>query len=220
MQDQDFSTKPAKSYVVSLENRKARGSGHERREEILVAARELFLEKGVESVSTRQIAARVGISQTAFYNYFTTKEHLLDQLMSDAFAKLGKDLGDVAHEDPLQSVADAGRTYMRFGLQHPDEYRLAFMLRDGRRIDVAEGLPMRRALGDACFSRLEAKIAKGLQTGVFGAGGADANTIARSVQASWHGMVAMLLAFPEFGQQPAETMVEAHVAFVMKGIGA
>ncbi len=220
MQNQEFTTKSAKSFVISLENRKARGSGHERREEILAAARELFLEKGVESVSTRQIAARVGVSQTAFYNYFATKEHLLDQLMADAFAKLGKMLGDIAHDDPLQSVAAAGRAYMRFGLESPDEYRLAFMLRDGRRIDVAEGLPMRRALGDACFSRLEAKIARGLQSGVFVSRGADANTVARSIQASWHGMVAMLLAFPEFGQQPAETMVETHVAMVMKAISA
>ena len=220
MQDQDGSGRPLKSFVISLDNRKARGSGHERREEILAAARDLFLEKGVESVSTRQIASRVGISQTAFYNYFETKEHLLDQLMTDAFAKLGEVLDVIAHDDPRQSVAEAGRAYMRFGLEHPDEYRLAFMLRDGRRIDVADGLPMRRALGDACFSKLEAKIARGLHSGVFASHGADANTIARSVQASWHGVVAMLLAFPEFGQQPAETMVETHVEVVMKGIGA
>ena len=56
-----------------MENRKARGSGHERREEILRAARELFLEHGVEGVSTRQIAARVGISQTALYVYLRAR---------------------------------------------------------------------------------------------------------------------------------------------------
>lgn len=209
----------AKSFVVSLENRKARGSGHERRGEILAAARELFLEKGVESVSTRQIATRVGISQTAFYNYFETREQLIDQLMTDAFAKLGAVLADVAQDDPVESVAAAGRAYMRFGLEHPDEYRLAFMLRDGRRIAVAEGLPLRSALGEACFSKLEGKISRGIQSGVF-KGGAEANTIARSVQASWHGVVAMLLAFPEFGQQPADILVETHVAIVMRGIGA
>ena len=213
-------SKIAKSFVVSLENRKARGSGHERRNEILAAARELFLEKGVESVSTRQIASRVGISQTAFYNYFETKEHLLDQLMADAFAKLGSVLGAIASDDPVQSVADAGRAYIRFGLEHPDEYRLAFMLRDGRRVSAADGLPLRGALGEACFSRLENKIARGLRAGVFAGGGADANTIARSVQASWHGVVAMLLAFPEFGDQPASFIVETHVALVMKGMGA
>lgn len=212
-------SKAAKSFVVSLENRKARGSGHERRGEILAAARELFLEHGVESVSTRQIASRVGISQTAFYNYFATKENLLDQLMTDAFAKLGAVLAEVPLVDPAQSVADAGRAYMRFGLEHPDEYRLAFMLRDGRRISVADGLPLRSALGEACFSKLEHKIARGIQSGIF-KGGAEPNTIARSVQASWHGVVAMLLAFPEFGHQPIDVLVETHVGIVMRGISS
>lgn len=210
--------KAAKSYVVSLENRKARGSGHERRDEILAAARELFLEKGVENVSTRQLATRVGISQTAFYHYFETKEQLLDQLMTSAFAKLGHVLDGVTDEDPVHAVAEGGRLYVRFGLEHPDEYRLAFMLRDGRRMDVAGGLPLRSALGEACFARLEGKIAKGMASGVFSAG--DANTIARSVQASWHGVVAMLLAFPEFGHEPADVLIETHVAMVVKSIGA
>ena len=120
----------------------------------------------------------------------------------------------------MRAVADAGRIYIRFGLEHPDEYRLAFMLRDGRRMDVAGGLPLRSALGDACFARLEGRIARGIERGMFAAGGADANTIARSVQASWHGVVAMLLAFPEFGHEPADVLVETHVAIVLRGIGA
>ena len=65
--------KALRFYVISLDNRKARGSGHERVGEILEAARELFLQHGVEGVSTRQIATRVVISQTALYVYFKNK---------------------------------------------------------------------------------------------------------------------------------------------------
>ena len=61
-------------------------TGYERREEILRAARELFLEHGVEGVSTRHIAARVGISQTALYVYFKSKEEMLDRLVDAASA--------------------------------------------------------------------------------------------------------------------------------------
>ena len=46
----------AKTYTISLANRKARGSGHERKGEILAAARSLFVEHGFENVSTRKIA--------------------------------------------------------------------------------------------------------------------------------------------------------------------
>lgn len=210
-----------KTFVVSLENRKARGSGHERCDEILAAARALFLEKGVESVSTRQIAGRVGISQTAFYNYFENKDHLLDRIMTAAFAKLGAVLEAVTTDDPVLAVREAAVAYIGFGLAHPDEYRLAFMLRDGRRATSAEGLPLRTALGDTCFSRLERKIERGLAAGVFAhRPGADANTIARSVWASWHGLVAVLLAFPGFGHQPSEILVDTHIDAVMKGLAA
>src|SRR5580658_8734657 len=124
-----------RTYVISLENRKARGSGHERREEILRAARELFLEHGVEGVSTRQIAARVGISQTALYVYFKSKEEMLDRLVDAALRKLGValDAVNVSWADPVDFLRANLREYIRFGLSHPDEYRLVFMLRDARR---------------------------------------------------------------------------------------
>src|SRR5579863_2079124 len=96
--------KPARSYVVSLENRKPRGFGHQRRDEILTAARALFLEHGAENVTTRQIAARVGISQTALYVYFKSKEEMLDRLVADALAKLGAAIEAVSagNEDPYE----------------------------------------------------------------------------------------------------------------------
>lgn len=42
--------------------RKKRGEGHTRREEILQAAKELFLEQGYEATTIRRIADRVGVS--------------------------------------------------------------------------------------------------------------------------------------------------------------
>jgi AcrR family transcriptional regulator len=86
---------PARTYPIASETRKARGYGHERPEEILCAARALFLEHGVENVTTRQIAARVGISQTALYVYFKSKDEMLDKLVNAALRKLGAALNAV-----------------------------------------------------------------------------------------------------------------------------
>ena len=57
--------------------RKRRGEGHTRREEILQAAKELFLEQGYDSTTIRRIADRVGISAPALYLYFKDKEALM-----------------------------------------------------------------------------------------------------------------------------------------------
>ena len=92
--------------MISLDHRKARGAGCERPAEILKAARELFLTQGVENVTTRQIAARVGISQTALYVYFSSKEEMLDSLAEEAWRGLADALAaadpkDAEGSDPV-----------------------------------------------------------------------------------------------------------------------
>ena len=209
---------PPKTYLISLENRKARGSGHERPEEILGAARALFLEHGVENVTTRQIAARVGISQTALYVYFKSKEEMLDRLVDAALRKLGAalDAVDVRCSDPVDFLRSNFREYIKFGLEHPDEYRLVFMLRDGRRKARAQAHP-HNPIGDALFNALKARIEQGITSGKLrclktGQGAAQ------SVWAAIHGLVALRLAYPDFDWIPVDELIDAHVDMLLHGI--
>jgi AcrR family transcriptional regulator len=209
---------PPKTYVISLENRKARGCGHERPEEILCAARSLFLEHGVENVTTRQIAARVGISQTALYVYFRSKEEMLDRLVDAALRKLGAvlDAVNARCSDPIDFLRSNFREYIRFGLEHPDEYRLVFMLRDGRRKARAEA-HQHNPIGDALFNALKARIEQGVASGKLrclktGRGAAQ------SVWAAIHGLVALRLAYPDFDWIPVDELIDAHVDMLLNGI--
>ncbi len=208
-----------RTYVISLENRKARGCGHERPEEILCAARQLFLEHGVENVSTRQIAARVGISQTALYVYFKSKEEMLDQLSNAALCKLGAELQkiDAACRDPVEYLRQALSGYVRFGLEHPDEYRLAFMLRDGHRktddVDHKES-----PVGKALFVALANRIAEGVAAGKIRNMGQSAESIAQSVWAAIHGLVSLRLAYPDFDWPPVDDQVALHIDMLLRGL--
>jgi AcrR family transcriptional regulator len=209
---------PPKTYVISLENRKARGSGHERPEEILCAARALFLEHGVENVTTRQIAARVGISQTALYVYFRSKEEMLDRLVDAALRKLGAalDAVNVRCADPIDFLRSNFREYIRFGLENPDEYRLVFMLRDGRRKARAHGR-QHNPIGDALFNALNTRIEQGIESGKLrclktGQGSAQC------VWAAIHGLVALRLAYPDFEWIPVDELIDAHVDMLLHGI--
>ncbi|MEV5647805.1 helix-turn-helix domain-containing protein [Nocardia sp. NPDC052254] len=51
-------------------------------EEILDAAAELFITRGFAGTSTRLIATAVGIQQSTIYHYFSTKEEILDNLLT------------------------------------------------------------------------------------------------------------------------------------------
>ena len=214
--------KPRRSYVISLDNRKARGSGHERPREILAAARELFLEHGVERVSTRQIAGRVGMSQTALYVYFKSKDEMLDALVDAAFAKLGaafRHLGKPADPVAILRLAIAG--YIRFGLNNPDEYRIAFLLRDGRRAAAKPSGPRQYTTGMQVFAMLEAMISECAAAGAIRAAGSavdDARGTAQVLWAAVHGLVALLLAYPDFGWEATERLIELHTEMLLDGL--
>src|SRR3546814_20801897 len=68
--------------------RKPRGQGHERVEEILAAAKALYAEGGYEFTTTRRIAGRVGVSQTALYTHFPDKDAILMAVCARAFDDL------------------------------------------------------------------------------------------------------------------------------------
>ncbi|MEV0637232.1 TetR/AcrR family transcriptional regulator [Streptomyces sp. NPDC050619] len=56
-------------------------SGLEPREELLVAAAELFTTLGYAATSTRAVAERAGMRQASMYHYVSGKEELLAQLL-------------------------------------------------------------------------------------------------------------------------------------------
>jgi len=60
-------------------------SENQMREAILVAARDLFFEKGIRGTSMRDIAGAVGLAQSSLYNHFGSKEELARAVMERSF---------------------------------------------------------------------------------------------------------------------------------------
>ena len=95
---------------------------------ILEAARELFASDGYEAVTMRRIADRIEYSPTAIYFHFKDKETLLKELCSIDFHSLARQFGPIGKiGDPIERLRRAGHAYIRFGIDHPNHYRLMFM---------------------------------------------------------------------------------------------
>ncbi|TGL57096.1 TetR/AcrR family transcriptional regulator [Leptospira ognonensis] len=60
------------------------------RREILVAAREEFIQMGFEKASMRTIAKKAKVSTSNIYNYFENKEHLLMEILNPILSGLEK----------------------------------------------------------------------------------------------------------------------------------
>lgn len=72
------------------------------RDNILQAALELFAENGFHKTSISQISKKAGISKGLLYNYFGSKEELLNVLISEALEHVNKVIDEnlLKHSDP------------------------------------------------------------------------------------------------------------------------
>jgi AcrR family transcriptional regulator len=205
--------------------RKRRGEGHTRREEILQAAKELFLEQGYDSTTIRRIAHRVGISAPALYLYFEDKEALMLALCDQTFGHLMAAIDEIEKtvSDPLQRVRRFGEAYVRFGLTHPDEYRLVFLgahmpeaiRKVGHR--AATDDPTKPGVGGALvFKRLVGIL------GELEASGAKlkypADTCGELCWMGLHGLVSAFIMKPEFPWSDRELLINGMLDIHLEGI--
>lgn len=98
---------------------------------ILAAAGDVFLEKGFDEFSMRQVAARIGYSATTIYHHFVNKEDLLRALLDEAFREFGDAMERAlaAEPDPMRRMGTLGKAYVRFGVAHPVHYQLMYLRR-------------------------------------------------------------------------------------------
>ena len=205
--------------------RKKRGEGHTRREEILLAAKELFLEEGYDATTIRRIADRVGVSAPALYLYFHDKEAMMLALCDQTFGLLIERITEIEKtvSDPLERVRRFGDAYARFGLENPDEYRLVFIGNNipesirkvGHRMPTDD--PNRPGVGGALvFSRLVALLSQLEASGV--KLNYPPDTCAELCWMGIHGVVAAMIMKPDFPWSNRETLIQGMQDIVIKGI--
>lgn len=99
------------------------------RQEIMDAARELFVADGYESVSMRKIADKIGYSPTTIYLYFNDKTDLLHQICEQTFAHLAQNIKGIRRlsDNPLEKLRSGMREYVHFGLKNPSQYEIVFI---------------------------------------------------------------------------------------------
>ncbi|MFC3076920.1 TetR/AcrR family transcriptional regulator [Phenylobacterium terrae] len=191
--------------------RKPKGSGFERREEILAASLRLFGERGVHGVSTRQIAEAVGISQPTLYAYFPSKDHIAAELSARAFAELERRLTGPHFAYTEEGLAAAFRTYVDFGLENPDAYRVAFMIEGP---PPPEGAQVAKKPGEGAFDVLRRAIVRMHEEGLTATD--DPERLAQSLWAGMHGLVSLLIARPQFPWVDREPLIQSHVRMLAR----
>ena len=84
-------------------------------------------QKGVDNLSLREVARRLGVSHQAPYKHFESRDHILAEVVSQAFIGFAEFLDQDTHPQSAHDALDhLGQAYMRFADEHPTQYQLIF----------------------------------------------------------------------------------------------
>ena len=164
------------------------------REKILDAARELFVSEGYEAVSMRKIAEKIEYSPTAIYLHFKDKEAVMRELCETDFYTLAQEFQEIARiADPVERLTALGVAYARFGLSHPNHYRLMFMTPHPHQQDEEKLIEKGNPEEDA-YAFLKSVVAECIEAKRFRPEHQDVELLSQVIWAGIHGVVSLQIA--------------------------
>lgn len=96
---------------------------------ILNAAKKLFIERGIEFTTIRNIADEIHYSVGTVYVYFSDKNAILYEIMQTGFIELRHYLEDsLIVNDPYEQLGCLADGYIKFALENNELYDLMFIM--------------------------------------------------------------------------------------------
>jgi AcrR family transcriptional regulator len=121
------------------------------RDELLEAAMQLFSDRGLEGVSMRAVAERIGVSAMTPYRYFADKAELLSGLWQFVLRSLFNQMVEAvaAQRDARSRVRASLAAFLDYWEANPEHYRLVYMTEQTtRRQEKAGGLTSAPVYGE------------------------------------------------------------------------
>ena len=157
------------------------------REACVAEALAIVGERGLESLSLREVARRLGVSHQAPYKHFESRDHILAEIVRRAFDHFAAALDARAPSaDAIEDSRAMGRAYVEYALAHPLHYHLMF----GAPLPKAEDHPEMMRSARHAFSLLRdglERVFAGL-----GARDVDLDLEALFVWTSMHGLASLM----------------------------
>lgn len=100
------------------------------RHDIIKTAREIAKEDGWQAVSIRKIADVIEYSPPILYEYFDSKDKLLETIRSDGFSTLKDEFDRIKnlYRNPEKQLAEVAQSIWNFSVEQPEVFQLMFNL--------------------------------------------------------------------------------------------
>ena len=193
----------------------------EMRGRIMDAARELFAREGYEAVSMRRIAEAIEYSPTAIYVHFRDKQDLMIQLCQSDFVALAHGVADLQKvSDPVERIRRMGHAYIRFGVEHPNHYRLMFMTRVELPPEVVEQDANHGKVDRDSYALLKQSCQEAIDQGRIRPELRDADLVAQLFWSAVHGVTSLHIVKsdnPWIDWKGVERLADAVVDSILRG---
>ncbi|MGD8726481.1 MAG: TetR/AcrR family transcriptional regulator [Gemmatimonadales bacterium] len=180
---------------------------------IVESARDILADRGMEALSMRSVAERVGVSATAIYHYFENKEELVGRVVRQGFQEFGEFLqseADRYRRGSLERVRAIGHGYIAFALEHQAYFRVLFGLHH-QHPHALEDLPE-----DGGYRLLKQAVQDAMEAGTMRR--VDADLMVMYLWSVTHGLLTISLAC-RLGRGPVE-LFAAFAPLVREGIAS
>lgn len=184
------------------------------RNEILDAAREMFVAEGYQNVSMRKIADKIGYSATTIYLHFKDKNDLLHQICEESFAQLAKNISSIQQlsATSMDKLRMGLREYINFGLKHPSHYEIIFIMPLKSEVEgdfeISQGKVAYETLTSNVIDCVNDKLLKSN----------DIDLISQTLWAGIHGITSLLITHSSFPFVEREKLIENVVETLIAGI--
>ncbi|HTS28060.1 MAG TPA: TetR/AcrR family transcriptional regulator [Bryobacteraceae bacterium] len=184
------------------------------REEILDAARALFVKEGYESVSIRKIADKIEYAPGTIYLYFRDKAEILDKICEETFAKLITRLQAIENDKaaPLDKLRRGLRTYIQFGLDHPNHYVVTFL----QAKEKCQPGGVFETAGHKAFACLRQGVQECIDAGELVSNETD--ELAQTLWAGIHGLTTVLITCSGFPFVEHNRLIDRMVHTLVEGV--
>ena len=102
------------------------------RDTILGIARDMLAAGGLDALSMRGVAERAGVSATAIYHHFESKQALVEEVVLTGYRRFERYLELAVELHPkgsIERLAALGESYIRFALENQEHFRVLFGIR-------------------------------------------------------------------------------------------